>query len=111
MVPRLALVQEQGRLLPGDARGQVVGVEIEGARPRAIGRARVVGAAGLELLAEGGIGPDHQRRLGHQREILRDLGVDRFLDPVIIAASATPGSSAGTWGWSACSRRIAAGRP
>src|SRR4029079_3353375 len=45
VVPRLALVEEQRRLLPGEARRQVVSVEVKGAGPRPIRRAAVVASA------------------------------------------------------------------
>ena len=111
-MPRLAFVEEQGRLLPGDARRQVVGVEIEGAGPRAVGRSLLVAAARLELLAERRIGPDHERRLGHQsRNIAAPWRRPCVLIAVEVLRRAARGSSAGTWGWCACSRRIACSVP
>src|SRR5215218_4084512 len=85
MVPWLSLMEEQSRLTPGAPRRQVVGVEIEGARPRPVRSPAVVAPARLELLAKRGIGPDRQRGLRHRREILRDLRIDRLLDAVIVA--------------------------
>jgi len=64
-------------------RRQIIGVEIENAGARAIGRAAVVAAAGLELLAERLVGPDFERGLGNGREEARDLRVDRLADRVI----------------------------
>ena len=79
MVARLALVQEQRRLLPRAARRQIVGVEIEGAGARAVGRALLIAAAGLELLAEGRIGRISSGVLGTSEKKLRNLRLDPLL--------------------------------
>ena len=53
MVARRAFVQIERLHARGAPRGQVVGVVVEDAGPRAVGRAVLVGAAGLVALAEG----------------------------------------------------------
>ena len=83
MVARAAFVEVERLHAPEAARRQVVGVEVEDAGARAVGRALLVGAAGLELLAERLVRPDLERGLGDGRELLADPRVDRLADPVI----------------------------
>ena len=94
-MPRRAFVQVERGHARRRPRRQVVGVEVEDAGPRAVGRALLIAAAGLELLAERLVRPDLELRLGdasrNSRGILR---VDRLADVVIalgqrLAASAS----------------------
>jgi hypothetical protein len=68
------------------ARRQVVGVVIEDARPGAVRRAAIVGAAGVGLLAIGGHGPDLELGFRHGREKLADAQVHPLADRLILLA-------------------------
>ena len=75
-----ALVQIERLHARGAARGQIIGVEVEDARPRSVRRALIVAAAGLDPLAKRRIGPDlASPDFRHAREELRDLGLDLAL--------------------------------
>src|SRR5665213_2791972 len=58
MMTRPALVQEQGFVTPGVARGQVVAVVVEDSGTRPVRRPLIVFAPRRSLLAIGRVGPD-----------------------------------------------------
>ena len=86
-MPRHRLVQVQRLHLPRVARGQVVGVVVEHAGPRAVRRALLVRAAGIGLLAcNAGTGRISSGALGDQRELLADPRIDALADRVVAVA-------------------------
>ncbi|EEF93620.1 hypothetical protein CATMIT_01748, partial [Catenibacterium mitsuokai DSM 15897] len=70
------LVQVQVFRVPGLARGQVIGVDVEDARPRAVFARTHVRTAGRRLRAEGFDRTDLERRLRRQRELFGNALVD-----------------------------------
>src|SRR5688572_7596781 len=86
MVPRRALVEIERLHAVGPPRGQVVGVVVEDAWPRAVRRPVLIGAARLVALAEGLDLADLEPGARQGREIFADPPVDLAADGVIALA-------------------------
>ena len=86
MVAGRAFVQIERLHARGPPRGQIVGVVVEDAGPRAVRRAVLIGAAGLVALAEGLDLADLQPGARDGREDLADARVDPAADRVIAVA-------------------------
>src|SRR6187402_1124445 len=86
MMAGLALVEEQRLHLPRQPRRQVVAVIIEYAGARAIGGARIVGAAGGGLFLIGRHRADLEWGLRQGRELVGDAQFDLGLDREIAVA-------------------------